>query len=296
MRTSPRNTCKAFTLIELLVVIAIIAILAAILFPVFAQAKKAAKQSVCISNLKQLSLGWLMYSTDYDDLLRIPSYSNYTDTSYQLRKWYGLASYNFDDASSATDPTQGLIYPYTKSSGVYDCPEASSLPSAVISYAPAPYGYAINNVIQYGCDYILSSCTAGTPSTTSLTTPAETILLMDAGFYNLSAVNGATNTVFKDCYLAAFYGTASSETQYRAHGRHNGNANVSWADGHTKSMRVDPALATMPDPKALNHAAMAKNYLGDITYKPYPSNIASVWGTNDPALAASAYYYLMTKP
>ena len=58
---------SAFTLIELLVVIAIIAILAAILFPVFAQAKAAAKTSASISNLKQIGLGMIMYSTDYDD-------------------------------------------------------------------------------------------------------------------------------------------------------------------------------------------------------------------------------------
>lgn len=58
---------KAFTLIELLVVIAIIAILAAILFPVFAQAKAAAKISASLSNMKQIGLGMIMYSTDYDD-------------------------------------------------------------------------------------------------------------------------------------------------------------------------------------------------------------------------------------
>src|SRR5580658_5886870 len=61
-----RNTRKAFTLIELLVVIAIIAILAAILFPVFAQARVAARGASSISNLKQMTLGVLMYEQDYD--------------------------------------------------------------------------------------------------------------------------------------------------------------------------------------------------------------------------------------
>src|SRR5438046_2505462 len=63
-----RGSCKrAFTLIELLVVIAIIAILAAILFPVFAQAREKARSITCTSNLKQLSLAWLMYAQDYDE-------------------------------------------------------------------------------------------------------------------------------------------------------------------------------------------------------------------------------------
>jgi len=63
---------KAFTLIELLVVIAIIAILAAILFPVFAQAKEAAKQTQGLSNTKQIAVSQLLYSNDYDDTV-IPS-------------------------------------------------------------------------------------------------------------------------------------------------------------------------------------------------------------------------------
>ena len=62
----------AFTLIELLVVIAIIAILAAILFPVFAQAKAAAKKTTAVSNVKQINLGFMMYENDYDDMTYRP--------------------------------------------------------------------------------------------------------------------------------------------------------------------------------------------------------------------------------
>src|SRR5579862_56300 len=63
---NPRGN-KAFTLIELLVVIAIISILAAILFPVFAKAREKARQTACISNVKQIGMGWMMYVQDYDE-------------------------------------------------------------------------------------------------------------------------------------------------------------------------------------------------------------------------------------
>ena len=78
---------RAFTLIELLVVIAIIAILAAILFPVFAQAKSAAKKTQSVSNLKQLGLAWLLYAGDYDDTLMRQSTGAIADG--KVYYWWG---------------------------------------------------------------------------------------------------------------------------------------------------------------------------------------------------------------
>jgi len=62
-----RSQARGFTLIELLVVIAIIAILAAIIFPVFAKAREKARATACVSNVKQLGMGWMMYVQDYDE-------------------------------------------------------------------------------------------------------------------------------------------------------------------------------------------------------------------------------------
>src|SRR5579883_3220187 len=82
-KPAPPARRSAFTLIELLVVIAIIAILAAILFPVFAQARAKARQITCTSNLKQLTGAWLMYAQDYDETWVTTSkgYPNYSGCS-----------------------------------------------------------------------------------------------------------------------------------------------------------------------------------------------------------------------
>jgi prepilin-type N-terminal cleavage/methylation domain-containing protein/prepilin-type processing-associated H-X9-DG protein len=107
------RTKKAFTLIELLVVIAIIAILAAILFPVFAQAKLAAKQTSSLSNNKQVTLAHMMYVTDYDDV-QLPYL------------WY-----NRGDGEWVT--WMHMLNPYVKNMGIFMNPAASTSP---VDYVP----------------------------------------------------------------------------------------------------------------------------------------------------------------
>jgi prepilin-type N-terminal cleavage/methylation domain-containing protein len=92
---------QGFTLIELLVVIAIIAILAAILFPVFAQAREKARAATCLSNLKQVGMATRMYTQDYDEVL-VPSYLYNSTTTW---KWWW-----------------DLLQPYVKNMDVFVCP------------------------------------------------------------------------------------------------------------------------------------------------------------------------------
>ena len=111
---------KAFTLIELLVVIAIIAILAAILFPVFAQAKDAAKKSAGLSNVKQVDLAYILYSGDYDDTY-IFSVTERNSPQYSTSE---------TQAQAAAYSSRALTAPYIKSDALWKDPSAQQWPTA----------------------------------------------------------------------------------------------------------------------------------------------------------------------
>ena len=100
---------RGFTLIELLVVIAIIAILAAILFPVFARAREKARQTSCLSNLKQLGLGLQMYAQDYDGMI----FANCACPGPPL-----VSRYQHEGNAVALS----YVYPYVKNDQIYHCP------------------------------------------------------------------------------------------------------------------------------------------------------------------------------
>lgn len=124
---------RAFTLIELLVVIAIIAILAAILFPVFARAKEAAKKTSCLSNMKQLALGFYMYSTDNNDV---------APASFEDGPGMNGGIYWFPGDNKPLgwhDPTEVQnwaeeILPYGKNIPIYVCPSAPHVSNPIFGY------------------------------------------------------------------------------------------------------------------------------------------------------------------
>jgi len=139
----------AFTLIELLVVIAIIAILAAILFPVFAQAKSAAKKTVAISNNKQLSLGALMYENDYDDMFPIAAYNE---------------TFSVNPANPDSIPIL-MMYPYVKNQGIMmdpmdpatftqrEYPDSSVLNPATVAWGSAQAFYNFCLTADWGVNF-----------------------------------------------------------------------------------------------------------------------------------------------
>lgn len=134
---------RGFTLIELLVVIAIIAILAAILFPVFASAKEAAKRTVDLSNAQQIGLAVKMYSNDSDDIMPI------------------FYAYNSDPAiytPAVHHGTEVLLFPYIKSHQIFKSPLDDGSPYLAIDPGVVANGGASTYWQAYGSSYRFSHC------------------------------------------------------------------------------------------------------------------------------------------
>ena len=114
-----RSRPRAFTLIELLVVIAIIAILAALLLPALSKAKKRAQGIVCMSNTRQMTTAWTIYSGEYNELL-VPNGTGGNWVTNDNMDWL-LSNANID-TTALIDPNRSLLAPYIKSPGVFKCP------------------------------------------------------------------------------------------------------------------------------------------------------------------------------
>jgi len=231
------NTRKGFTLIELLVVIAIIAILAAILFPVFAKVREKARQTSCLSNEKQLGLGFVQYEQDNNETMPYDTSGGY----YDEQGW------------------AGEIYPYVKSAGVFVCPDdayKSSTPGySEVSYAMNSNLMASDPSLEYETQpskpgSVLSGQLAPASTVLLFETQNEQVLLANQtdqgspsgrGMYDygnsLTGENGPQGKPFSG-YTNAIYATGNiggyTLTTIPQGAVHTNGANYLLADGHAK--------------------------------------------------------------
>jgi prepilin-type N-terminal cleavage/methylation domain-containing protein/prepilin-type processing-associated H-X9-DG protein len=196
-------TRRGFTLIELLVVIAIIAILAAILFPVFARAREKARQTSCLSNLKQIGLGAMMYAQDYDESM-LCRYRGPAASAVEYpngREYTGLMWY-------------WAVYPYVNNMQIFDCPSESYKWTG---------GYT--GAFRYGYSRYLGYASMDSLKLAEIEKPAETFMIGDSDYEPGESALSYT-----------LYSSYSPRTFLSP--RHNGGANVALADGHAKWYNV----------------------------------------------------------
>ncbi|MBC8101959.1 MAG: prepilin-type N-terminal cleavage/methylation domain-containing protein [Cytophagales bacterium] len=234
------HTNRAFTLIELLVVIAIIAILAAILFPVFAQAREKARQTACLSNVQQLSKAYQMYLQDNDELFP-PHVTERTAPP-------GTGT---DEVSRAPFTYKTKLEPYIKNKDVHKCPSAPDWPTpGVGAWFTTDYGNNHNEANLENASqraWYIANPDFGFNETTPLADierPANFILLGDAG---RAAGSPSRGGLYPQPWAFDDKAQPESAQQARFLPRHSGGGNIAYSDGHAKWRKPEQTWRSILD-------------------------------------------------
>jgi prepilin-type N-terminal cleavage/methylation domain-containing protein/prepilin-type processing-associated H-X9-DG protein len=217
---------RGFTLIELLVVIAIIAILAAILFPVFAKAREAARATSCKSNLKQIATSLQMYIQDYDETLP-NSRINAAGGSATCDEVFNSSNYS--------GWIGNVLQPYAKNGGVFKCPSQAGVlanhgTSTNCTADPRYFrvSYSYNYAGQYGGGGPANNYPHLGSSLAAALRPADLAMFWDSENRWSDGNNFFARDVVQYNAKNYLYGARHSETH-----------NVAYLDGHVKAVRLD---------------------------------------------------------
>ncbi|MEM1097183.1 MAG: DUF1559 domain-containing protein [Planctomycetota bacterium] len=277
MRPHPRPSSAGFTLIELLVVISIIALLIGILLPALGAARGTAQAAACLSNLRQIGIACQTYAGDYDEAL--PPH-NFADPNLisasglpNANRWWCIADVAGDEREVFA---QSLLGPYLGgASEIGGCPTFDP-PAAYVEDVRAGFGISVPPI-----DYAYNGLMLGVPDPvvgaarwipyrlSQIKDPTRTVLLTDAGQY-LPGYEG--EVVFSVEFelqppvadtLPERGSSAPDSSIATVHGRHAGNANAAWADGHASAevVRFDAS-----------NALEAERQLGDLFDGDTPNN------------------------
>jgi len=211
MQNFHSSSRRGFTLIEMLIVIAIIALLSALIFPALGRAREGARTKVCLSNMKQLGLGFQQYVQDngrrYPGAGAYQSWNNNGSwvTGVDNSPLANLTT--FVPTAATADVKRGAIFSYVKSAAVYVCPSNSDAKTKGVSYS--------------------MNCAVAFMSDVRVTEPTDVVILVDEdknndGFFYAVDANSPTNR-----------STDSLTTL------HNGGGNLLFADGHAKFYRMN---------------------------------------------------------